>query len=108
MDMVFLPMVKPQLGRLSSSTTIYPPQICFHSENILTLGIIPGPKKPRNIDSFLTPLTDELFQLASGVEAYDVLTESTFNLHAFLLVFGDFLAVSMLMKMKGVNALSPC
>ena len=86
-----------------------PPQIRFHSENILALGVIPGPNKPGDIDSFLVPLADELFQLASGVEAYDVLTGSTFNLHAFLLlVFGDFPAVSMLMKMKGVNAISPC
>lgn len=86
-----------------------PPQIRFHSENVLALGVIPGPNKPGDIDSFLIPLADELFQLASGVEAYDVLSKSTFNLHAFLLlVFGDFPAVSMLMKMKGVNAVSPC
>jgi hypothetical protein len=86
-----------------------PPQICFHSENILTLGVIPGPNKPGDIDSFLVPLANELFQLASGVEAFDVLSGSTFKLHAFLLlVFGDFPAVAMLMKMKGVNAISPC
>jgi len=53
-----------------------PPQICFHSENILALGVIPGPKKPGDIDSFLAPLADELFQLTSGVEAYDILTGS--------------------------------
>ena len=86
-----------------------PPEIRFHSDNLLALGVIPGPKKPADVDSFLIPLAEELFQLAAGVKAYDVLSSSHFNLRAFLLVvFGDFPAVSMLMKMKGVNSISPC
>ena len=86
-----------------------PPKIRFHSDNLLVLGVIPGPNKPADMDSFLIPLAEELFQLATGVEAYDALSRSRFNLRAFLLlVFGDFPAVSMLMKMKGVNGISPC
>ena len=86
-----------------------PPETRFHSDNLLPLGVIPGPNKPADIDSFLIPLAGELFQLAAGVKAYDVLSRSFFNLHAFLLIiFGDFPAVSMLMKMKGVNGISPC
>ena len=86
-----------------------PPEIRFHSDNLLALGVIPGPKKPTDIDSFLIPLAEELFRLATGVEAYDALSNSRFILRAFLLVvFSDFPAVSMLMKMKGVNAISPC
>ena len=61
------------------------------------------------MDSFLVPLAKELFQLAKGMEAHDVLSRSYFILRAFLLiVFGDFPAVLMLMKMKGVNGISPC
>lgn len=86
-----------------------PPEVRFHSDNILALGVIPGPKKPADMDSFLIPLAEELFQLAAGVRAYDTLSGSTFILRAFLLIiFGDFPAVSMLMKMKGVNGISPC
>ena len=86
-----------------------PPEIRFHSENLLALGVIPGPNKPADMDSFLVPLAEALFQLAGGVKAYDSLSGSCFNLRAFLLmVFGDFPAVSMLMKMKGVNGISPC
>jgi len=86
-----------------------PPETRFHSDNLLPLGVIPGPNKPADIDSFLIPLAEELFQLAAGVETYDVLSNSRFKLRAFLLlVFGDFPAVSMLMKMKGVNGISPC
>lgn len=85
------------------------PEVRFHSDNLLALGVIPGPKKPADMDSFLIPLAEELFQLAAGVKAYDALSGSPFLLRAFLLIiFGDFPAVSMLMKMKGVNGISPC
>ena len=86
-----------------------PPEVRFHSDNLLALGVIPGPKKPADMVSFLIPLAEELFQLATGVKAYDALSRSPFLLRAFLLIiFGDFPAVSMLMKMKGVNGISPC
>ena len=84
-------------------------EIHFHSDNLLALGVIPGPHKLADMDSFLAPLAEELFQLAAGVRAYDTLSQSVFNLRAFLLiVFGDFPAISMLMKMKGVNGISLC
>ncbi|KAF5349012.1 hypothetical protein D9758_012678 [Tetrapyrgos nigripes] len=86
-----------------------PPDICFHVEHILSLGVIPGPKKPHDIDSFLWPLLEELSLLARGVCAYDVLNNVIFSLRAYLIaVFGDIPAVSMLMHMKGHNAKSPC
>jgi hypothetical protein len=86
-----------------------PPEIRFHLENILALGVIPGPKKPIDIDSFLWPLVRELFRLAIGVRAFDILTSTLFALRAYLiLVFGDIPAISMVMCMKGHNGLSPC
>ena len=86
-----------------------PPELRVHAEHILALGIIPGPNKPGNVDSFLIPLHEELFRLAEGVHAHDSLSQRYFLLRAFLLlIFGDFPAVSMLMNMKGVNGISPC
>ena len=86
-----------------------PPELRVHVEHILALGIIPGPNKPANVDSFLIPLHEELFRLAEGISAYDAQSKSLFLLQAFLLlIFGDFPAISMLMKMKGVNGISPC
>lgn len=86
-----------------------PPETRFHIDNIIPLGIIPGPKKPAIPDSFLIPLLEELYQLAKGVKTYDAISKSMFYLRAFLLIiFGDMPAISMLMKMKGVNGLSPC
>jgi hypothetical protein len=83
------------------------PDIRFHRENIISLGLIP--RKPRDFDSYLWPLVEELLRLEAGVVAYDVLTEDHFLLRSFLvLVFGDIPAVSMLMQMKGHNGYSPC
>jgi hypothetical protein len=86
-----------------------PPETRFHVDNIIPLGIIPGPNKPAIPDSFLIPLLEELYQLARGVHTHDALSRSMFYLRAFLIIiFGDMPAISMLMKMKGVNGLSPC
>ena len=86
-----------------------PPEIRFHLKHILGLGVIPGPKKPIDFDSFLWPFICEMLRLAVGVHAYDALSAEFFALRAFLiLVFGDIPAVSMVMRMKGHNGLSPC
>jgi hypothetical protein len=86
-----------------------PPELRFHIEHILALGIIPGPNKPSNIGSFLIPLHEELFRLAEGIHAHDPKSQSLFLLRAFLIIiFGDFPAIAMLMNMKGVNGISPC
>jgi hypothetical protein len=44
-----------------------PPEIWFHVSHILALGVIPGPKKPQDFDSFLWPFLQELVCLAHGV-----------------------------------------
>ena len=86
-----------------------PPDECFQKDNILCVGIIPGPKKPQDADLFIYPLMQELLKLATGVSAYDALSCSIFALHAYLITaFGDIPAISMLMHMKGHNALHPC
>lgn len=86
-----------------------PPDIRFHLEHILCVGVIPGPKAVKDIDSFLYPLVEELLKLEKGVSAYDILSDSMFTLRAFLiLVFGDMPAVAKLMRMKGHNGKSPC
>jgi hypothetical protein len=87
-----------------------PPETRFLEENVLFLGVIPGPNKPKDFDSFLWPLIEELLVLEGpGVDAWDAVARETFRLHAhLLLVFGDIPAVSMAMRMKGHNGFSPC
>jgi hypothetical protein len=86
-----------------------PPESRFHAGEIMALGVIPGPKKPVDIDSFLWPAVLEFIKLAQGVRAFDILKAELFLLHAYLiLVFGDIPAVALLMHMKGHNGFSPC
>jgi hypothetical protein len=86
-----------------------PPEERFLKQNIISIGVIPGPKKPGDFDSFIFPLVQELLQLEMGVSAFDALTQTVFLLHAYLIVvFGDIPAVSMIMRMKGHNGFSPC
>lgn len=86
-----------------------PPDIRFNVNQILALGVIPGPKKPQDCDSFLWPFLQEMFHLANGVRAFDILTATLFLLHAYLIVvFGDIPAIAMIMRMKGHNGLCPC
>ena len=85
------------------------PEIRNHLENLIGVGVIPGPKKPVDFDSFLWPLVQELLRLEVGVHAYNSLTDVFFALRAYLiLVFGDIPAISMVMRMKGHNGSCPC
>jgi hypothetical protein len=55
-----------------------PPNERFWKENIISLGTIPGPKKPSDMDSFLWPLAQELLQLEIGVSAFDAIAQVGF------------------------------
>ncbi|QRV85537.1 Transposase family Tnp2 protein [Ceratobasidium sp. AG-Ba] len=85
------------------------PAIRHRLENLLCLGVVPGPTSPKEIDTFLAPLVDELEELARGVPAFDGQHMRPFCLRAYLLTcFGDMPAVAKLMCMKGVNGKHPC
>ena len=86
-----------------------PPDIHFQKKYCIHLFTIPGPKKPWDWDSFCWPLVQEFIQLEISVKAFDVISQSIFLLHAYLiLAFGDIPAVALIMHMKGQNGLSPC
>jgi hypothetical protein len=85
------------------------PEIRFHGGNKIDLGTIPGPNKPKDFDSYLWPVFEELMRLQYGVRAFDVLADEFFLLRGYLvLVFGDIPAMSMVMRMTGHNGFSPC
>lgn len=80
-----------------------------HLSDLISCGVIPGPKGPKNLHSFLVPLDDELAQLAIGVQTFDSLTQQIFDLHAYnLFGHGDIIAVEKMLNIKGHNSLSPC
>lgn len=86
-----------------------PREICFRKDYIICLGMVPGPKKPKDFDSFLWLLVEELLKLAAGVQAFDSLQAKLFVLRAYLIIVaGDIPAISMVMQIKGHNGYSPC
>ena len=41
----------------------------FKTENVILVGCIPGPREPkRNINTFLSPMVDELLELWNGIQ----------------------------------------
>ncbi|KIJ42791.1 hypothetical protein M422DRAFT_135101, partial [Sphaerobolus stellatus SS14] len=65
-----------------------PPDIHCHVEEVFCLGVIPGPKQPKDFDSFLWPLFQEANELAMGVPAYDIIEDEIFDEHAFICLGG--------------------
>ncbi|CAE6417428.1 unnamed protein product, partial [Rhizoctonia solani] len=89
------------------------PRIRNRLENVLCVGVIPGPKQCKDLNSYLVPLLDELLELEAGVTCTTPPgpdgVGSNFVFHAFLIMlFGDIPAVAKLLMMKGHNAFKPC
>lgn len=88
------------------------PRIRTRLENVICVGVIPGPRQCKDINSFLIPLLDELLELEQGIAHTGVSPEGeryAFIFHAFIiLIFGDIPAITKLLFMKGHNGFSPC
>ncbi|CUA77659.1 hypothetical protein RSOLAG22IIIB_12749 [Rhizoctonia solani] len=89
------------------------PRIRTRLENVICVGVIPGPKQCKDLNSFLVPLLDELLELEAGVECSAPpgpdTRGSNFVFRAFLMtIFGDIPAVAKLLMMKGHNGARPC
>lgn len=88
-----------------------PPDMRFKRKNILIVGIIPGPRNPRDVDSFFTPLVDEFELLTTeGVkDAWDGNLQESFTLKAHLvLVSTDMQARSSILHLMGITSISFC
>lgn len=78
---------------------------------LICAGIIPGPKQPKDIASFLLPLEDELATLAEpeGVATYQAIKDAILPLHAYnIFEMGDIVAIEKLIGLKGHNSFIPC
>jgi Transposase family tnp2 len=80
-----------------------PPDLCFLLPHLLCVGVVPGPKKPKDFDSFLYPFVEEMLELSIGVNnTKHACRETTFTLRAYLLWgSGDMPAVSMMLRSLG-------
>lgn len=59
--------VKHSIGAMYVVINNLPRHMRFKPSNIILLGLIPGPDLPENINHYLSPLVDELKELAVGV-----------------------------------------
>lgn len=86
-----------------------PPDVCFSVHRVICAAVVPGPNKPKDFDSFLWPLVEELRKLAVGIKTFDSDAGKHFILRAYpILGFGDYPAMSMVLQMKGHNSIFPC
>ena len=56
------------IGAIYMAVQNLPPEERYNSENVILIGVIPGPHEPKkDVNSYLSPLVDELNQLWEGV-----------------------------------------
>jgi hypothetical protein len=82
----------------------------YKKENVLLLGVIPGPNQPKDLDSFLRPMIDEFKVLATGIpQVYNGYTKQYFTLRAFIpFVCADSKGRETLMGVTGLNSYRYC
>jgi len=86
-----------------------PPNIQTHSKNLLCVGIVPGPRQPKDLGSFLVPLDNECAELAYGIQTFDALQQVSFKMHAYIILkSGDFVVIECFLNLKGHNSFYPC
>ncbi|KAF8675268.1 Transposase family tnp2 [Rhizoctonia solani] len=86
-----------------------PPEERAQMRNLIPLGVIPGPNKPKDFDSFLVPFVEECIDLAKGIDTYNAMTGQTFTLRVHpVIISGDMQAIKYLQNFKGPNGRVPC
>jgi hypothetical protein len=86
-----------------------PPDVRSHLSRLLCLGVIPGPKAPKQLQTFLYPLEDECAKLARGVPTQDHVGRTTFDLHAYnIFTCGDINVIEKFLNTKGHNGICLC
>ena len=77
-------------------------------KNMVPFGFIPGPNNPKDLQSFLLPLYEELALLESGIFVNDWEGNRRIVRVFLLFVTADLPALSKVILTRGHNALSPC
>ena len=60
--------VQYSLGAIYLSVLNLPREERYKQENTILVGLVPGPKEPDNMNSFIKPLVNDLLKLWTGVE----------------------------------------
>jgi Transposase family tnp2 len=84
----------------------FPPELRSQSNNIIVPLSIPGPKPPKNMESFLYPFFQEMAKGSEGIWIWDALDSSYFIGRAHLcMILGDMLGSAKLNGMSGHSAI---
>jgi hypothetical protein len=86
-----------------------PPEIRTHISRLICVGVIPGPKAPKRLVTFLHPFENECVLLAKGVTTFDCIEREHFQLHGYnIFPLGDIIAIEKFLNIKGHNGKTPC
>ena len=86
-----------------------PPMVCTQNRYIFSLGVIPGPREPKHLDSFCWPFYLECRRGIQGIQTYHSVKRNFFPLHFFVPhAFGDLIAVIKMKATCGVGAKKSC
>jgi len=85
------------------------PTIRTQDRYVFSLGVVPGPREPKHLNSFCWPLYQECPRGIAGVRTYHTIRRQFFTLHVYLIhLFGDFIAMTKALGTLGVGAIKPC
>lgn len=86
-----------------------PPEVRTHLIYLIPLMIVPGPRQPKDHNSFIVPFRDEMVMLGHGVSTYHCIKKEKFLLRAYLVtIIADMQGFKSNQYIKGPNAFSPC
>src|SRR5260370_13907797 len=85
-----------------------PPDIHMQLVHIIPPSIIPGPKAPKDFNSFLHLFVDKCKKLATGVWPFDSHKNKTFKLHVYpISVHAYIMAIKYFINFKTPHGKSP-
>lgn len=91
--------------------------VCYNIEpgmrtkkwNVMVAGLIPGPKTPKRLDTFLIPILEEFRRLGTGVQMWHEYLQKVVSVRAFLVtIFTDMVAREDLARTLGNRAKAYC
>ncbi|CAA7270366.1 unnamed protein product [Cyclocybe aegerita] len=86
-----------------------PPQLQTHINRIICCGVIPRPKGPKRLNTFLNPFEDECVDLAYGVKTFDCTARDYFEMRRYnMFLHADIIVLEKFLNTKGHNAKCPC
>ena len=72
-------------------------------------GLIPGPRKPQDMNSFLSVIIKDLKKMETGINCFDASKKENFLLKAFaVMATGDYPGISSVACMTGQNGKTGC